>query len=389
MLNVADEVTLILTLSLLLWLSPFIANYLKVATAPVEIILGSIAGFLGFLHEQETFKLMAEVGFLYLMFLAGLEVNIKQLFEDKVVKKLSLYYLVILYALSFLIGYLCGFSLMVITIIPLISVGMITALSKEYADEKWLALALKVGIFGEVVSIAILTFIDAVSEYGFGVALFEKLTLLVAFLVGMFILYRLLHWMFWWYPELKNHLMPKIDNKEQDIRLAIATFFILVALMLSLHLELAFGSFLAGSLIASFFYHKKQLEDKLSSFGFGFLVPLFFIYIGFSFDLGALGMPGLVSEAVLITFVMIIVRVAAIFVIHKKDALLLGLSHSMPLTLLIAVATIGYNANSIDKFHYYALILASLLQIVIATTAIKYLIYRKKKQQKTASSESL
>ncbi len=380
--EIADEITLILTISLLLWISPFVAKYFKVATAPVEIILGSVAGYYGFLYEHDILHLMAEVGFLYLMFLAGLEVNLKNLLEDKPIAKLSFRYLAWLYFFSILFGYMAGFSLFMITIIPLISVGMITALSKEYGGHGWVKLSLKVGIFAEVISIAMLTFVDAASESGIGGELAEKLTILTLFLFAMFGLYRLLHWLFWWYPELKNHLMPKIDNKEKDIRLAIATFFVLIALMLALKLEVAFGSFIAGILIASFFNHKKELEDKLSSFGFGFLVPLFFIHVGFSFDPAALKMPGLISQAFLITAIMMGARILAFLLIKQKDAMLLGFAHSMPLTLVIAMATIGYNTQSIDKLHYYSLILASLLEIVISTSAIKFLTARKQKGMK-------
>jgi hypothetical protein len=43
----------------------------------------------------------------------------------------------------------------------------------------------------------------------------------------------------------------------------------------------------------------------------------------------------------------------------------------MPLTLFIAVATLAYQAYSIDQFHYYAFILASIFQVVFVTIAIK------------------
>ena len=43
----------------------------------------------------------------------------------------------------------------------------------------------------------------------------------------------------------------------------------------------------------------------------------------------------------------------------------------MPLTLLIAVATIAYHSSSIDKLHYFAFILASLFQVIIVTVLIK------------------
>ena len=80
-----SNITLILTLSLVLVFSPYISNFLRLPTAPIEIIMGSILGALGFIavggsaDGNSYFDLMAEVGFLYLMFLAGLEVNLKSI----------------------------------------------------------------------------------------------------------------------------------------------------------------------------------------------------------------------------------------------------------------------------------------------------------------------
>jgi Kef-type K+ transport system membrane component KefB len=178
-------------------------------------------------------------------------------------------------------------------------------------------------------------------------------------------------------------LMPHKDNQEQDIRLSMAIFFLLIASMMYLNLELAFGAFLAGIFIPTFFEHKKDLETKLSSYGFGFLIPIFFIYIGYSFDLNALQINGLIGLSLTIAFVMIFMRVVSSLIFIKKlgftDSILLGLSHSMPLTLLIAMATLAYLANSIDKLHYYAFILAALFQVIIVMTLIKLIIIYQKK----------
>lgn len=169
--------------------------------------------------------------------------------------------------------------------------------------------------------------------------------------------------------------MPHKDNQEQDIRLSIGIFFLLLGAMLYLHLELAFGAFLAGIFIPTFFEHKHELPEKLASYGFGFLIPIFFIHIGSSFNLDSLFVDGLIFKAIVIAFAMIAMRVIASFVFIKqlgsRDSILMGLSHSMPLTLLIAMATLAYNAKSIDLFHYDAFILASLFQVIIVMIVIK------------------
>ena len=158
----------------------------------------------------------------------------------------------------------------------------------------------------------------------------------------------------------------------------MALFFILIAVMLLLELEVALGAFIAGIAISAFFHHEKELEEKMSSLGFGFLVPLFFIHVGASFDLKALPLEGVVSGALLITVLMIVSRLFAAIVLRgisggSKDALLIALSLSMPLTLLVAVATIGYDTKLLDLLTYYQLILASIFEILISMTIIKML----------------
>ncbi len=52
--------------------------------------------------------------------------------------------------------------------------------------------------------------------------------------------------------------------------------------------------------------------------------------------------------------------------------ILFGLSHSMPLTLLIATATLGYSGKVIDEKLYSALILTALFEAIIVMSMIKF-----------------
>ena len=378
------NITLILTLSLLIWGSPFVAKALRIPTPPMEIILGSIFAYIGFVGHNEYFDLIAEVGFLYLMFLAGMEVDLKQITKSpkKVIRK-SVLFLALMVLFSISSGLVFHLNTITIISMPLISIGLLASLSKTYGKEQsWIHLAFIAGVLGEVISITVLTIFDAASTTGMNFALITKIGYLVLFIATVYLLYRLLHLLFWWFPELKNTLVPKFDTSDQDIRLAMALFFILIAVMLSLELELALGAFIAGIAISAFFHHEKKLEEKMSSLGFGFLVPLFFIHVGASFDLQSLAVGGVITGALLITFLMILSRILAAIVLKgisgSRDALLIALSLSMPLTLLVAVATIGYETKLLDLLSYYQLILASIFEILISMILIKILHTKRK-----------
>ena len=380
---VHTNITLILILSLLIWGSPFVAKFFRIPIPLIEIILGSVFAYIGFIGHNEHFNLIAEMGFLYLMFLAGMEVDLKQLSgSPKIVIQKSMIFLGIMLILSITSGFLFHLNTITVISMPLISIGLLASLSKTYGKEQpWIRLAFIAGILGEVISIAVLTIFDAASTTGVNLALVTKIGYLLLFIGAVYFIYRLLHLLFWWLPELKNTLVPKIDTSDQDIRLAMALFFILIAVMLSLEIELALGAFIAGVAISTFFHHEKRLEEKMSSLGFGFLIPLFFIHVGASFNLEALAIKGVVTGALLITFLMIFSRVIAAVVLKKisgsRDALLVALSLSMPLTLLIAVATIGYETKLLDLLSYYQLILASIFEILLSMVMIKVIHTRK------------
>ncbi len=373
-----SEVQLILTLSLIIIISPFIAKIFRIPTTPVEIILGSIASYFHFISaEIHLFEAIAEFGFLYLMFIAGTEVDMKKILnaDPRILQKAFLY-LLFLYFFAFLFAEYFNFSDIFILILPLISIGLVASLAKEFGnDMPWIQMSFIIGSIGEVVSIVLLTVASAAIQFGIGFELAKAIGYLTLFILAIIVIYRMMRILFWWYPEISTLLMPHADNKEQDIRLSLSLLFLFIVIMLILDLELAFGAFIAGIFIPNFFKHKEDLPHKLSSFGFGFLIPIFFIYIGSSFEMHALFIDGLVAMAFVIANLMILMRILSSFVFYHrlrfKGTFLFALSHSMPLTLLIAVATLAHHSQSIDDFHYYAFILASLFEVIFAMIAIK------------------
>jgi Kef-type K+ transport system membrane component KefB len=383
-----NEIVLIFTVAFIIFSSPFFAKKTRTSITPVEIILGFLATLAGFISENDFFELLANFGFYYLMFLAGMEVELKLLLKlDKQIIRRGLIYISLLYLFSAIFTTYFGLNHVLIALMPLISVGLILSLQKEFGkDTKWLYLAMSIGIIGEIISIIVLTFTEATLTFGMGFQLYKTLGFLVLFLVGIYLLYKGFRLLFWWYPELRVKLMPHFDQEEKDIRISMSIFFLMIALMLYLHLEIAFGVFIAGMFISTFFEHKQDLPHKLSSFGFGFLIPIFFIYIGSTLQLGSITLPSgeivsgmqVVYQALIVTFAMISIRVLSSLMVFSSsmgilNATLFSLAHAMPLTLLIAVATVAYRTATISIVEYNALVLASIFEVIIVMGLIKAL----------------
>jgi len=371
------EIVIILTLSVILLVSPFISNILKLPISMVEILLGMIAEAMGLLHHNEMFNILAEVGFLYLMLLAGMEVNLKDLLKmEKSLFAKAIVFLVLLYVLSLMSVWFFKYSVIFIVILPLISIGLIMSIQQEIGKTSWLELAIKIGVIGELLSILVLTLISGYFEFGFGKELIFNIAILFLFLGFLAIVFVGIRTLFWWYPKLKVVLMPGSDKYFQDVRIAISLFFIMIAVMIILHLDVVLGAFIVGVFLATFFEHNKDLEHKLAPFGFGFLITIFFVHVGSSIDLSVISFR-LIKDALFLTFLMILLRIISSFLFFKelklKNTFLFGMSLSMPLTLMIAVATLAYQNHTIDSYWFSVLVVSAVLEVVIVMLSVKYL----------------
>ncbi|MDD3466947.1 MAG: cation:proton antiporter [Campylobacterales bacterium] len=373
-------ITIIIALSLFIAVSPFISKALLIPIVVVEILLGILGNHFGFLEKNEYFFIIAKVGFLFLMFLAGLEVNLKEFAKIKstLLTRVVLYF-AMLYALALSIVLYFGLSFIYLVILPIFSLGMIMALLKDYGKDKpWLSLALLIGILGELISIVALTILSGAVSFGFGREFYKAMGTLALIVVAGVVFFRLARAFFWWFPETKRMIMPDIASKEQDIRFSMALFFVMIAIMLYLKIDMVLGAFFAGMFIAAFFAHKKDLHDKLSSFGFGFLAPIFFIYVGSTLKLDIVFSVEIFKNALFLIACMVSIRLIGSFSafyghLGFKNTLLFALSDSMPLMFMVAAATLGLQSGTIDNFEYSSIVVASMLDAITLMLVIKVL----------------
>jgi Kef-type K+ transport system membrane component KefB len=376
-------------LALLLILSPMVSQISRLPVVVVEILLGSIAVWIGFVEiGNDIFKMMAQIGFFYLMFLAGLEIDLKNYakYRNRLLKKAIIYFTT-LYLLSFILYLLFDLNPVYIVAIPIVSLGMIIALINEHGKEhKWLEVVLIVGVIGEIVSISAIVILESYIHYGFNLELYKHVLIFFAVLFAIYYSFRFVNLIFWWYPELKKAIMPHDDSKIQSIRVSIFLFIILITIMNFLQIEMVLGAFFAGIFIANFFRHKTDLPQILHKIGFGFLVPLFFIYVGTTLDLNLVFSIEILKNALLILAALVFVRTISSYVAYgsylgAKGTFLLALGDSMPLTFLIAIATIAYEGKLISQNEYLAFVVAGMLSGVIIMSLLKLIIHLTYKKQ--------
>lgn len=379
-------------IAILVAIAPLLSSLTRIPSVVVEMLLGAMVGYFGILHHSESIHYVAEVGFLILMFLCGTEVDLKS-FKDLKTSGLGrniLLYFCILYSLSITLVLLQKLPFIYIVTFPIMGVGMIMTLIKEYGKEHiWLNLALKVGILGELLSICILVGINGFYTYGLSFELSKTFGVLLLFFIFIAFCFRFFKVLFWWFPTLKNLFVPQEDSNNQDLRFSAMLFFIFISIVLSLQLEVALGAFIAGMIIATFFGNRHALHHKLTSIGFGFFVPFFFVNVGTTLDLKTLlSHPQLFKDALIIVCGMFGIRLIGCFFSFRKhlgkakNVILYALSDAMPLTFLIATATLALQLKVITQENYYAFVMGAMIEGITFMIAIKLILNYWKKGER-------
>lgn len=376
-----EKFILIITICMIIMISPLISKIIKTPVVVVEIVLGLLCGYLGLIYDDETLKLVAKFGFVYLMFLAGLEINFKLVKIIKATMALNVVlYFILLYAISGIVCWIFDLGLTYFVAFPIFSLGMLMMLIKEYGkDEPWLNLAISIGVVGEIVSILALTLFSGWTEHGFSSGFFISILTIVSVVIVTILLLRFSYMTFWWFPEIKKYLIPDdLDDKhDQDIRFSISLLLVLVSIMLILNIDVVLGAFTAGLFFKMFFTQKQELLHKIESFGFGFFAPIFFIYTGSTVKLEMITLD-ILKDAIFIIFAIIVIRLISSYLVFLnylkgKQTALFALSDSMPLTFMVAIAMLSFNYGLISEAEYFSFIIASMLDGLLLMIIIRKL----------------
>ncbi|EFU70392.1 sodium/hydrogen antiporter [Aliarcobacter butzleri JV22] len=376
-----EKIILIITVCMIIMAAPIISKMIKTPVVVIEITLGLLCGYLGLIYSDETLKLVAKFGFVYLMFLAGLEINFKLVKIIKATLAVNvILYFILLYTISGLVCWLFGLGLTYFVALPIFSLGMIMMLLKEYGKEQpWLNLALSIGVVGEIISILALTLFSGWTEYGFTSNFFYSILTIALVIVAIVLLLRVSYVLFWWFPEIRNFIIPENqdDKHDQDIRFSLSLLLIFVSIMLILKIDVVLGAFTTGLFFKMFFNQKHELLEKIESFGYGFFAPIFFIYTGSTVKLDMVTLE-ILHHAIFIMCAIITIRLISSYLVFYnylkfKQTMLFALSDSMPLTFMVAIAMLSYNYGLISQNEYFSFIIASMLDGLFLMVLIRKL----------------
>lgn len=352
-------------------LLPFIARRFNVPSAVLEILFGMLL-FHTALHERpEWFEFLKDLGFIYLMFIAGMELDLRDLLKNtKVCWYLAIPALSLLLTPAFF--YFSGHSFFVGVSLSMISAGITFPVLKEAGLLKQDLGRHLVGVTlaGEMLSIIALTALDVTHRYGLSVLLLVQVLKICALFALATLTLRLIYVIAWWNPGHVRRVMESKDPVEEGIRIAMAIVFVGALIAYGAGMEPIMGSFMAGVMFTFVFRNKSRFEEKINALGFGFFVPFFFMGVGADFDTGIFLSMREIVLALFMAGIIFASNLPALFVkrflgLSLREGFLMTLLLSAPLSMIVVAGTIGTKLGLIDGGVNNTLILSALFASLI------------------------
>jgi len=383
-----------------IFLHRFKLNFIPVVVA--EIIMGLVIGKSGFdvVHKDIWLSTLSTLGFIFLMFLSGLEIDFKAFAGGNKRKVLpngkkepnsfvvaSLIFAgVFIFSLGLSIVFvMAGFienAFLMTLIISTISLGVVVPTLKEAHLMKTVIgqIILLVAVIADLVTMILLAVFVSLNESGHG----NTWLLLILFAAGI-VLYFL-------GKRFKNRtFIESLSTGTVQIgtRAVFTLIIVLVGLSETVGAENILGAFLAGVLV-SLLAPNQELIHKLDSFGYGFLIPIFFVMVGVNLDVWSL-----FSEKRLLLLIPLLLvgllfsKLLPVYLLKiwydLKTVIASGFLLTSTLSLVIAAATIGERLEVISAEMSGTLILVAVITSIFTPIVFKKLFPKEVVANKTVS----
>jgi Kef-type K+ transport system membrane component KefB/Trk K+ transport system NAD-binding subunit len=364
-----------------------LARFRRIPVVVGEILSGILVGpsVLGLVHgEEPILELLAEIGFAFLMFLSGLEIDFSILFAASRRRQddgpSPLWLAGLSFILTLILALPIGFGLtaagfvrdpwMMTLILSTTSLGIVVPVLKErrMSSSRFGQTILLAALLADFITMLLITVYVALRSTG----LTLDILLIGLLFVPVVLFYQL--GVRWLRLQTVRRIFDELSDATAQLKVrgafAIMVGFVVMAQMIGA--ELILGAFLGGVLAALLSGKgEEMLRHKLDAIGFGFFVPLFFIVVGIQFDLNAfLQEPGswVLLPILLVAAFGLKVLSASVFrfSFSWRETFASGMLLSARLSLIIAASAIGLRLGAISESTNAAIILIAALTATIA-----------------------
>jgi Kef-type K+ transport system membrane component KefB len=360
-------------------LLPGLSRRLRIPSPVAEILFGVVLGksVLNLHMGEYWLPFLAELGFLVLMFQAGMEIDFR-LLKGRGLR--GMVFQLLLFGTTLTLAAFCAGAVNQDAFIALVlsttSLGLVMPTLREAGEQGT--------PFGQTVLIAA-TVADFLTLLGITlVVLWRQSGLSWAFVapVPLFAGFGLALWAArlwaWWNPERAEALLLGSSMQEQGVRMSLALLFLFVSLSELAHLEPVLGAFMGGCILSFVLRKKESLESKISVIGFGFLIPLFFIHVGMGFDVANILTPErLAFTGKLLVAALLVKLVPSLlfpfFGMRLSEGIRAGALLSSRLSLIIAAAAIGLQEGYLSVETKDSIVLLALISCLLGPVLFRLL----------------
>ncbi|MBG0850490.1 cation:proton antiporter [Streptomyces spinoverrucosus] len=345
----------------------------------LEILAGVVLGpaVLDLVQPDATVEALSIIGLSFLLFLAGLEIDVQQLRGPR--GRLVALGLAGTLALAGVVGWVLDLAglvespLLIGTALVATSLGLLIPILKDAdaVDRPVGQLTIGGASAGEISAVLLLSlfFSEHASGPASRVLLLLGLACLTVFIAVTSIRAGRTMW-------LSEAVMNLADTSAQvRVRLTMVLVVGLSAVAMHFGFEAILGAFIAGAVLrlvdpAAERTHP-QFHVKLEGLGYGFLVPVFFVTSGIQFDLGALfADAGAVLRVPMFLAALLLVRGLPAVVyrragLSRSEVMASGLLQATSLPVIVAATTIGLELDAIRPANAAALVAAGLLSVIV------------------------
>jgi Kef-type K+ transport system membrane component KefB len=352
------------------------APALRFPAVVLEIVAGIVVGpaGLGWVHVDEPVQVMSIVGLAYLLFLAGLEIEVQKLRGTAL--RLAATGFAVSFAIALVIGAALGAAnvvkspLFLAIVLSATSLGVIVPVLKDAGQSGSMfgQLVIAAGSIADFATIILLSLFfsrqttSTASQVILIVGLFAAAGLVGLALAGVERSMRL------------GAVLQRLQDTTAQIRVrgAFVLLIGLVALATQLGLEVILGAFLAGAIVSVVDRDEAMthplLRLKLDAIGYGVFIPVFFVSTGVKYDLNALGHAATLARVPLFLAALLLARgVPALVYRHEipqRQIAPAALLQATSLPFIVAATAIGTSLHVITAANAAALIAAGLLSVV-------------------------
>ena len=362
---------------LIILLSPILLKRLNIPGIIGLIISGVIIGPNGFniLAKNSAVDLFSTIGLLYIMFIAGLELDLVE-FKSNKNKSILFGFLTFIFPLAigfpvvyYVLGYDFNAAFLTASMFATHTLVAYPIVSR-FGISKNLAVAVTVGgtILTDTGVLIILAVIMKNAEGGLTMDFWYKLIISLAiFSAIMFIIV----------PRIAKWFFSKLESdKHAHYIFVLAVVFFASFLAEVAGVEIIIGAFVAGLALNKLIPHSSALMNRIEFIGNSLFIPFFLISVGMIVDVSVLlsGNTALIVAGTLTVVALFGKWIAAFITRHvfgfskDQELLIFGLSSSHAAATL-AVILVGHNAGIIDDNILNGTIILILITCVVASFA--------------------